>query len=72
VIICSLPPLIKLHVYYFDDGLRWLIIDEHDYITIMIYLSYSTVCLLNVLAQDDHLYSCIIYMAKIIKVKYLK
>jgi hypothetical protein len=25
---------------------------------------------LNVLDQDDHLYSCIIYMAKMVKVKY--
>jgi hypothetical protein len=33
VIACSLPPLVEFHVYYYDNGLSWLINDdERDYI----------------------------------------
>jgi hypothetical protein len=46
VIICSLPPLIAMHDYYYNDGLRWLINDdEHDYI-MMMYLLYIIDCYL--------------------------
>jgi hypothetical protein len=33
--------------YYYVDGLRWLINDDDDYITIMMYLPCSTICLLE-------------------------
>jgi hypothetical protein len=36
----------EMHVYYYGDGLRWLITDdEHDYIMIM-YLPYNIGCYL--------------------------
>jgi hypothetical protein len=47
---CSLPPLVEMHVYYHDDGLRWLINnDDDEYIRCI----YSTIMLvyLNVLAS---------------------
>jgi hypothetical protein len=46
VIPFSLPPIMEMHVYYYGDGLRWLITDdEHDYIMIM-YLPYNIGCYL--------------------------
>jgi hypothetical protein len=45
MIACSLPPLIEMHVYYYDDRLSWLINDEHDYI-MMMYLLHSIACYL--------------------------
>jgi hypothetical protein len=41
VIACSLPPLIDMHVSYYDDGLRWLINDDGYIIVLM--LIYFTV-----------------------------
>jgi hypothetical protein len=38
-------PLMELHVYYYVDGIRWLINDdEHNYITIMMYLPCTIDC----------------------------
>jgi hypothetical protein len=52
--------------------LRWLIIDdEHGYI-MMLYLLYSYVCYLECSSFKLNLYSGIIYMAKMIKIKYWK
>jgi hypothetical protein len=52
VIAYSLPALIEMHVYYYDDGLRWLIKDDkHDYIIMM--LIYFTVMI--VYLNDDGL-----------------
>jgi hypothetical protein len=70
VIACSLSPLVEMHVYYYVNGLRWLINDDDDYITIMMYLPCSTVCLLEGSRFKLHLYSCIMNMVKMIKVKY--
>jgi hypothetical protein len=51
VIASSLPPLIEMHVYYYDDGLRWLINDgDDDYITMLIYFIVMLV-ILNVIAS---------------------
>jgi hypothetical protein len=59
-----------MHDYYYNDQLRWLINDdEHDYI-MMMYLLYIFIVTLYVLDQDDHLYSWIMVMVKMIKVKY--
>jgi hypothetical protein len=45
-----------MHVYYFDDGLRWLINDdEYNYI-IMMYLLYSNDCYLVCSRIRLHLY----------------
>jgi hypothetical protein len=41
-----------------------------DAYIIMVYLLYSYACYLECSSFLFHLYSCIIYMAKIIKVKY--
>jgi hypothetical protein len=62
-------PLVELHVYYYVDGLRWLINDDHDYTTIMMYLPCSTFCFLECSSFRLHLYSCRLYMAKLVKVK---
>jgi hypothetical protein len=61
VIACLLPPLIEIHVYYYDDGLRWLI--NNDVFT------FSYAYLLECSSFKLHLYSCIINMAKIFKLK---
>jgi hypothetical protein len=46
VIACSLPPLVEMHVYYYDDGLRCLIDDdEHDYNMMLIYFTIMFVYL---------------------------
>jgi hypothetical protein len=70
VIACSLPPLIEIHVYNYDVGLRWLINEnfDDDYI-MMLYLLYSYDCCLECSRIRLHLYSWVIYMAKMIKVK---
>jgi hypothetical protein len=40
-------PLVEMHVYSYDDDLRWLINDdEHDYI-MMMYLLYNIDCYLS-------------------------
>jgi hypothetical protein len=49
VIACSLPPLIDMHVSYYDDGLRWLINDDGYIIVLM--LIYFTVMI--VYLNDD-------------------
>jgi hypothetical protein len=46
VIACSLLPLVEMHVYYYDDGLRWLINDDDDNYIMIIYLPYSIDCYL--------------------------
>jgi hypothetical protein len=58
-----------MHVYYYDDGLRWLINDVDDYI-MMMYFLYSIDCYLEYSSFGMYLYSCIIYMAKMFRVKY--
>jgi hypothetical protein len=57
-----------MHVYYYDDGLRWLIDGDDD--IIMMYLLYSYACLLECSSFRMHLYSCIMNMTKVIKIKY--
>jgi hypothetical protein len=53
-----------MYVYYYDDGLRWLITDdEHDYI-MMMYLLYSYDCLLESSSFRLHLYYCIVIWLK--------
>jgi hypothetical protein len=60
------PPLVEMHVYSYDDELRWLInSDDYDYI--MMYLLYSYACFLECSSFRLHLYSCIIYMVKMLK-----
>jgi hypothetical protein len=54
----------EMHVYYYDDGLRWLINDD-DYI--IMYLPFSYACYLECSRIRLHLYLCIIYMAKMVK-----
>jgi hypothetical protein len=61
VIACSLPPLVEMLVYYYDDGLRWLIDDD--------VFTFSYAYLLECSSFRLHFYSCIINMAKIFKVK---
>jgi hypothetical protein len=46
--------------------------DDDGYITIMMYLPYNTVCLLECSSSRLHLYSYILYMFKMVKVKYRK
>jgi hypothetical protein len=44
VIACSLPPLVEMHVYYYYDGLRWLINDDDgNYIMMLIYFTVMNV-----------------------------
>jgi hypothetical protein len=44
VIACSLPPLVEMHIYYYDDGLRWLINDDDgNYIMMLIYFTVMNV-----------------------------
>jgi hypothetical protein len=51
VIACSLPPLIEMHVSYYDDVLRWLINDDvDDYIMMLCYFTIMLVYL-NVLTS---------------------
>jgi hypothetical protein len=60
-----------MHVYYYDVGLRWLInVDFDDDYIMMLYLLYSYDCYLECSRIRLRLYSWIIYMAKMIKVKY--
>jgi hypothetical protein len=65
VIACSLPPLIEMHASKYDDGLDDYYYDDDD-----IDLLYSYDCLLECSSYRLRLYSCIINMAKIFKVKY--
>jgi hypothetical protein len=44
VIAGSLPPLIEMHVSYYDDGLEWIINDDY-YIDVD--FLYSCACLLE-------------------------
>jgi hypothetical protein len=64
VIAYSPPPLVEMHVYYYDDGLRWLINDD-DYI--IMYLPFSYACYPECSRIRLHLYLCIIYMDKMLK-----
>jgi hypothetical protein len=41
-------PLVEMHVYYYDDGLRWLINDCDYYHDVVVYLTVMLVYL-NVL-----------------------
>jgi hypothetical protein len=52
VIAYSLPPVIEMDVYYYDDGLRLLINDDGlDYIIMMLIYFKVMIVYLNVLAS---------------------
>jgi hypothetical protein len=63
VIACSLPPLIEMHAYYYDDGLSWLMM----MIILLMYLPFTYACLLECSRIRLQLYSCIMNMAKRLK-----
>jgi hypothetical protein len=65
VIACSLAPLVEMHVYYYDDELSWIINDDYYYIMMLFTFSYA--CLPECSRFKLHLYSCIIYMSKMVK-----
>jgi hypothetical protein len=67
VIAYSLPPLVKMHAYCYNDGLK-LISNDDDYYYVDLLYSYD--CLLECSIFRLHLYSCLINMAKMFKVKY--
>jgi hypothetical protein len=48
-------PLIEMHVYYYDDSLRWLINDD-DYYIMMLYLLHSYACLLECSSFTLHIF----------------
>jgi hypothetical protein len=50
----------------------WIKMDNDDYYVMMMYLLYNYDCYLECSSFKLHLYSCIIYMTKIFKVKYWK